>query len=222
MKKLSDIFNFFPLEHHAYGISSYHLSTEEVAHFFKEKNLAYCYERSFDTFKIDDARSLKQLQSEKTQEGAVFILKITVINTQAQNALLKVLEEPRPNTYFIIIYPQVKQLLPTLQSRLFSISFNENNAPYVGTFPVQKFIQTPLSERFEIIKSYLNSFKDDPVSKEDISKVLNELEKWYGEKEHSPQRTSMITTIATARSYLHRNGASPKMILDMVAVSLAS
>jgi DNA polymerase-3 subunit delta' len=47
-----------------------------------------------------------------------------VMNPQATNALLKVLEEPPPETYFILTVSELSQLLPTLRSRLQVLRFS--------------------------------------------------------------------------------------------------
>jgi DNA polymerase-3 subunit delta' len=46
-----------------------------------------------------------------------------LLNPQAANSLLKVLEEPPPSTYFILIVPEISQLLPTLRSRVQIVRF---------------------------------------------------------------------------------------------------
>tara|TARA_Y100001970_G_scaffold287254_1_gene411479 strand:- start:1168 stop:2154 length:987 start_codon:yes stop_codon:yes gene_type:complete len=53
------------------------------------------------------------------------------LNNNSSNALLKILEEPKPNTFFIIISNQISSLLPTIRSR--SINFNFN-APNIDEF----------------------------------------------------------------------------------------
>jgi len=40
-----------------------------------------------------------------------------LLNPQAANALLKVVEEPPPGTHFVFIVPEITQLMPTLRSR---------------------------------------------------------------------------------------------------------
>lgn len=44
------------------------------------------------------------------------------MNTQAQNAFLKTLEEPPPNTLLLLLTAQPQQLLPTIQSRVIEIA----------------------------------------------------------------------------------------------------
>lgn len=46
------------------------------------------------------------------------------LNPQAGNALLKIVEEPPPESYFILIVPEVSQLLPTLRSRTQVLRFS--------------------------------------------------------------------------------------------------
>lgn len=46
------------------------------------------------------------------------------LNPQAANTILKLLEEPPPETFFILIVPQISQLLPTLRSRVQTIRFS--------------------------------------------------------------------------------------------------
>lgn len=47
----------------------------------------------------------------------VIVDQAQLLNPQAGNALLKILEEPPANSFFILITPEISQLLPTLRSR---------------------------------------------------------------------------------------------------------
>jgi DNA polymerase III delta prime subunit len=53
----------------------------------------------------------------------VIIDQAHLLNPQAANALLKVVEEPPPETYFILVTPEFSLLLPTLRSRVQRIRF---------------------------------------------------------------------------------------------------
>lgn len=50
------------------------------------------------------------------------------MNPQAANSILKILEEPPPGTHFLLIAPEVTQLLPTLRSRTQVIRFSPLSA----------------------------------------------------------------------------------------------
>lgn len=77
-----------------------------------------------DTFGVDDVRSLRKRISIKPQKTRYVIIdQAQNLTTQAQNALLKTLEEPPENTLIILIAPNTDFLLPTVLSRCQIIFF---------------------------------------------------------------------------------------------------
>jgi DNA polymerase III delta prime subunit len=220
MKNAHEFLNTWPPVHHAYGISSQHKLREEIKNTLADKQTAYVYDKKYDSFLIADARSIKELQLEKTDLPSVFLIEFSVINTEAQNALLKVLEEPAPNTYFFLFYPNFKQLLPTLQSRLELLNFDElNNESETGhALEVDTFLKASLDERFEMIKQYTDAKAgDDRLTKEQVRTFITNLEKKISDDKGKAKK---LPVIYDAQRYIGKNGASVKMILDMVAVHL--
>lgn len=72
---------------------------------------------------IDQIRSLSSKVYEKSQQGGnkvIWIKRAALMTEAASNALLKTLEEPPENTYFILSDEHNSQLLPTIHSRCFS------------------------------------------------------------------------------------------------------
>ena len=70
--------------------------------------------------RIDDARALSSLMNITTHRGGrrvVLIVPAETLNLAAANALLKLLEEPPPASYFILVTHQLQRLLPTIRSR---------------------------------------------------------------------------------------------------------
>jgi len=72
---------------------------------------------------VDDASRVVAFNSQKSfgnfgGGNKVILLEINGAGHQAQNALLKTLEEPFPNTYFLITISSSSLLLPTIQSRV--------------------------------------------------------------------------------------------------------
>lgn len=77
------------------------------------------------SIKVDDIRGLLDSLS-LTSAGRARIVIIDpaqLMNDQAANALLKNLEEPSENVYFILIVPEMDQLLPTIRSRVQVVRF---------------------------------------------------------------------------------------------------
>jgi len=78
------------------------------------------------TLKIDQIRTLTREATLKPYEGRgkVFILdRAETMTEQAQNALLKTLEEPPQATFLILIAPEASALLPPIASRCSQIRF---------------------------------------------------------------------------------------------------
>ncbi len=73
---------------------------------------------SKDEFKVDDAKEVIQEAYIAESETKYIILVSSKYNTYAQNALLKLLEEPPRNIVFILIAKSKTSLLPTIRSRM--------------------------------------------------------------------------------------------------------
>lgn len=72
------------------------------------------------SIKIDDVREVRRVLGEPAREArmrVVVLFEAQALGIEAANALLKSLEEPRPNTRFVLCAPQRERLLPTLVSR---------------------------------------------------------------------------------------------------------
>lgn len=197
--------------HHSYGISSISLSEKNINDLFSNTQAnVYVYERG--VYKIDDVRQLASLERELTEKNTVFVIICVSMTREAQNALLKILEEPSSHTYFYLITPRIEKLLPTLQSRLEQLSYDGESVEY--HLDMQEFISLPLPERFEYIKKVTDTKKSPDVSKKDVLLLLHDLEVYA--QEH--KKYELAEVITKAENMLSFASASPKVILDMVAV----
>ena len=116
-----------PLAHHAYYIVGNHLTAKEIVvtlahlHNIEARGNPDFHESKHETFTIDDARNLKgTAETRPVYEGSkkIFVLTLNGITVEAQNALLKLLEEPAEYAHFFLIIPSAHLLLPTVKSRL--------------------------------------------------------------------------------------------------------
>ena len=75
---------------------------------------------SYDLLSVEDARTLidRAHRSTSTDAGKVLVIQTGRFFHEAQNALLKLFEEPPPATVIILSIPSEGMLLPTLRSRL--------------------------------------------------------------------------------------------------------
>src|SRR3989344_7768194 len=72
---------------------------------------------SFDRFGVDDARALIEQAQLKTFGESTFLIAVGSITTEAQQALLKLFEEPQAGIMFVLIAPH-GAIIPTLRSRM--------------------------------------------------------------------------------------------------------
>lgn len=80
----------------------------------------FLIEAAKSTIKIDDVRGIPAAVAKKPYEGgyqAVVIAQADAMTPQAQNALLKVIEEPPEHTVFMLGAQNTKNILPTILSR---------------------------------------------------------------------------------------------------------
>src|SRR6185295_6155447 len=77
-------------------------------------------EKTFASLTIDESRQIKSFHETLPVDSAgkkIIILSIHSATTEAQNALLKLLEEPSSYAHFFLIVPSTHILLPTIKSR---------------------------------------------------------------------------------------------------------
>jgi hypothetical protein len=103
------------MNHHAQLVR-----TEDISAYTHPETAQTILTTELEKIGIDDVRTItSQAQLRPaTNTGQVFVIATTSLTTEAQNALLKLLEEPPPDTSFVLVVPPALQLLPTLRSRI--------------------------------------------------------------------------------------------------------
>ena len=87
-------------------------------------NIVYLSGNNFKNVKIEDIRDLKSSILKTTiSKGERFIIldDIELFNINSLNALLKIIEEPPSNNYFVLINSKTKPLIETIYSRSLEI-----------------------------------------------------------------------------------------------------
>ncbi|MDQ3075676.1 MAG: hypothetical protein M3Q34_00920 [bacterium] len=224
--------------HHAYLIEGNKEEViPEIFSLLKELNIETKANPDFlqidlDSFKIDDARTLKSLTSEMSFSNDIASKKVFIISAnsfllEAQNSLLKVFEEPIENTHFFIVAPSTQIFLPTLLSRFYVIK--NNSGTNLDVKEAQLFIQMPLGQRIDYLKDLLKGTEDDEESETDSPRTkalrfLDGLEqvlhKSYISKTVFDKNTNTFEQIFKVRKYLRQPGSSAKSLMESVALSI--
>ncbi len=174
-----------------------------------------------ESFGIDNARdfSIWMIGKPFVSEIKVAFVSTQNITVEAQNALLKVIEEPKDNTYVFINTPQVGSMLGTLLSRINLIYLDKEDEKSENN-NADKFVKSDLSTRLALIKSM--SKKDQ---KEDMKKMLGDLEVayrniYYGKENIKADHIKNSKHILKAKILASARGSSPKMLLEWLACVL--
>ena len=168
----------------------------------------------YESFGIDEGRYLSGLESFKAAQGGIkiFILAFHFITREAQNAFLKLFEEPLPGTHFFLVTASADLLLPTLRSRLMIIEKNKSGT-LSGDVLAQKFLTTSPSKRIELFKKML-----DEKDKAGILSFLNALEVRLYDRLEVAKNLALFSELQKVRGYATDTSASLKMLLEHLSL----
>jgi DNA polymerase III delta prime subunit len=175
-------------------------------------NPDFWHER-FDTFSIDDARKLREMQSVKplVHKRKIFIAEVYSMTVEAQNALLKIFEEPTPGTHFFIIIDTAEILLPTLRSRMIVIGTNESGEGSKAL--AKKFMESTPPERIAMVGPIIEE-KDKVTASGLIDGLIRELSK------KPDAHASELKELLKLRGFLADRSPSLKLILEHISLIL--
>lgn len=174
------------------------------------------YVRSYSHFGVDDARELRERADLSAQgERRIFVLAAPAMTAEAQNALLKTLEEPPGNALFIFVVPAPETLLSTLRSRMQRLDVDatvQKEAVESGAF-----LAAAPAARLDMIKPLLEKGDDE---RRDISHIIMFLSSLERAMEDVPRSASTegLAAIYRARAYMADKGSLLKPLLEQVAL----
>lgn len=215
------------LDHHAYFIHSFKDSVDRLREYLKSKfNIDHAqnpdfYHEKFDSFGINESRALKERHSSKgyTEDSKrIFIIEISNITHEAQNALLKIFEEPHENSHFFIIMPSAELLLPTLRSRLHILprEINENDSDKLNE--IKKFLKLSKKEKIDYVDDIAKRISDEEINKSSAIDFLNNLSQvMYEDRD---KNKVALQAIIKALDYINDRSASVKQLLEFVALAI--
>ena len=167
--------------------------------------------REYATFGIDDASALRHEANLRpvVRDERVFVLILTTVTVEAQNALLKIFEEPLASQFHIIVSSE-DTLIPTLRSRMRVERYATGIDPNAQAL-AQAFLAAPYTERLADVAAGAKN-KDDAW----FRGVLRGLEEGYT-KTLPPDA---LTAVVFVHMYIEHRGASKKMLFEYLALSL--
>jgi DNA polymerase III delta prime subunit len=204
------------LTHHAYYIED----TPALFEDYKQR-LPHFVAQKYERFGVDEARSLARMAGLKNVSAeAVFLVAFGSITSEAEQALLKLFEEPQQGTVFVVLCPH-GALGATLKSRMLEYPDDTKDGPLLNEGPsfvsqeANKFLKMSGKERSDFIAKLL---KDEDTAKERVRDFVNALEVLLAKD--IKKNAQALADIAMARDYLSDRAPSMKMLLEHLALSL--
>lgn len=173
------------------------------------------YVEAYTQFGADEARALSARASLRPVMGSsrVFVVATPSMTKEAQNALLKTIEEPQANALFILITPTPSTLLATFQSRCQTLVLPPDSTS-TSTLDAGNFLKAPPEKRLDMLKPLLEKGEDD---KRDIGAILEFLSSLERHIARTSERKALEPLYA-ARKYATDKGALLKPLLEQMAL----
>jgi len=232
---MSDLSQLFPQNlYHSYVIEGEPENTGVLLlEFLKEKGLidesnSDLLFQTYEAFTIADSGEIKDWYSRSgiSNNKRICIIATKFINTQAEQTLLKILEEPKDNMHFFVILPDASILASTILSRVHVLKIEKLEDIDLQK-KVNSFLKLTPKERVAMVALIVKENKDENNSgklRSYATSFVNELEKIYYQKFKKENRNNQIKfaleELQKSRGYLSSSGASVKMILEHLALVL--
>ncbi len=217
------------MHHHAFAIEAEKEVGIEVTLGWVERELGMSGKGNPDIvilkyglFSVEDARRVGEIAAQGPIAGdtKAVIIAANRAYREAQNALLKLFEEPPEGTYLFLILPTLGGLLPTLRSRVQVIAgaLRYSSESKIAVEAMQ-FLKASREQRIALIKK-LTSGKDEEERREyrDAAVALLSGIEAAAYTASVERHAQLLGEIQTLRAYLHQPSAPLKMILEHFAI----
>lgn len=204
----------------------------ELKKILKVENLSACPDvwwLAYDSFGIKDSHNLIEKEARKSfaGQGRFFVLEISSITLEAQNSLLKTLEEPVSDAHFFIIARTADIFLPTIRSRMFILT-ETGDGLGEKTLVAKNFLKLDLPDRLDYIqKEFLPARaggKNKDKTKSEIIDFVIDLEKTLRSKIEIKKMTKdeeiALHELEKCQRYLQNPRSSNRLILEHLALIL--
>lgn len=175
------------------------------------------FARSYRSFGVDDANEVRNRARAKPLRDAhrTFVLFAPSMTTEAQNALLKTLEEPASGAVFFLVTPSPETLLPTIRSRVQTLLVASRDDEFA--VDTDYFLAASREQRLALLKP-LYDHEDEGRDMGGVIAFLSALERRLASEHMSPAIAAGVRAIYRARKYATDKGSLLKTLLEHVAL----
>jgi len=162
--------------------------------------------KSIDISQIRDMITYSNKSSFNNTPRFILIDNIENLNKNSVNALLKIIEEPNENMFFILIHNSEKQIIPTLKSRCLTFKINFS---FIDSINVSNLLLE--NNLFELINYNLISYYSTP------GEIINLINFAYEKKINLKNCTlNNILTLLIDNGYYKKNKFVKDIIINFI------
>lgn len=212
------------LNHHAYLV----VGGRQAARDLVDANGVDFHEWAVTSFGIEEARELRAKQQRTSVVSKkIFLVMADSITHEAQNALLKTLEEPTANTFIFISVPSAQSILPTLLSRVVVIEIEAGESNLTSL--AQDFLTAKISDRFDLIEQIIGKglpglpqtgHPDRARGREFVALLAKSFRQKFNPESWTKDQAFAAEELIKAEKYLSEPASLAKMILEHLALIL--
>ena len=225
------------MAHHAYLITGESEQGIEAALAHAETELGLARDNNPDLivlrhglFSVDDARRIADLANRAAMNGERKAIVVSALRLfhEAQNAMLKIFEEPPAGTTLMLVVPAEGMLLPTLRSRLLPLPSGDADEE-VGISPATAaFLNAKPAEREKLVAKLLDRTKSDKdeekqaARNEAVQLVEGLIEASYARREQTrdpadaEELMAFLSDLDAFLPILHERSAPLKLIFEHI------
>ncbi len=175
--------------------------------------------KEINSIKISEIKHLKQwikLKPFQERNKAVIIYNAELLTIEAQNSLLKVLEEPPKNSYIILITNNHRSLLDTILSRA-QLETTTSKIKNTDSDKGETIFLSPLDVQFKWIEKLFKS-KTPHQRKEIVTNLIVQIQDWLIKNENDNIKKN-LQLLEKSLDALNKN-ISIKLILENLFLNL--
>ncbi|MDO8569218.1 MAG: hypothetical protein Q7R89_00290 [bacterium] len=162
-----------------------------------------------EIFGIDEARELKLLSTRKAVVSRkIFLITPVRLTLEAQNALLKIFEDPFPDTFFFLAVREEGLIVPTLRSRMQTLQIPKR--PSFGSNEAEEFLSLSLKDRLLFAKDFANEEKNLTIFLDNLLFLL---------RKRSEMHESM-EKVYTIRRSIGDSGIASRLVIEHLSLVL--
>lgn len=201
----------------------FNYAKQEIFELFKKRGIDLTkpghYIMHGGVFNMDSARELHNFYSKQIHDDqgySVIVIAPDTFKVDAQQVLLKMLEELRNNCFFVLFLYQNSFVLPTIKSRLAQYMLGPKAVKGFDT--IHQFVTLSPAKRLEKIAKDTKNF-EGPEIRIYTESMVRELCEYYYAQGIDKNKEPLCLLLEAAHS-LSLSRTAPKFILDYIATIL--